>query len=44
MRRLARGIVALADPMLRRDFVVERMLVEHPSALGVALDTLAMGA
>ncbi len=44
MKRLARGIVALADPMLRRDFVVERMCVDDPSTLGVALDTLAMGA
>lgn len=44
MRRFARSVVALADPVLRRDFVVERCLVTPPAELGRALDALALAA
>jgi hypothetical protein len=42
--KLARAIVALADPLLRRDFVVERITSGNPETLGVALDELAVSA
>jgi len=44
MRRFARAIVALADPVLRRDFVVDRCLVTAPDALGRTLDAMALAA
>jgi hypothetical protein len=42
--RLARGIVALGDGALRRDFVIERFEIDPPDQLGRALDELARDA
>jgi hypothetical protein len=42
--KLARAIVALGDPALRRDFVVERCSNDAPSVLGPTLDALAVDA
>jgi hypothetical protein len=41
---LARGIVALADPALRRAFVAERFVVDDTAALARALDELVRDA
>jgi len=44
MQPLARAIVALADPLLRRDFVVDRCITAAPDELGLALDGVALAA
>jgi len=41
---LSRAIVALADPALRRDFVIDRTAVEDPADFGAQLDALCVDA
>jgi hypothetical protein len=44
MRRFARAVVSLADPALRRDFVVERCELMPAETLGRVLDATALAA